>query len=115
MYPLTSRTDRIYPAEAISRHSGKLGTFAHGFTYAGHPVAAAVALETLRIYRERDIVALGRPNAMITDKKGVSVLPHSRRICDCASEVSIVSIWSSESFFDVVGVRHALRRTCAEE
>ena len=44
-------------AEAISRHSGKLGTFAHGFTYAGHPVAAAVALETLRIYKERDIVA----------------------------------------------------------
>ena len=44
-------------ADAIARHSGKLGTFAHGFTYAGHPVAAAVALETLRIYKERDIVA----------------------------------------------------------
>jgi len=44
-------------AETIARHSGKLGTFAHGFTYAGHPVAAAVALETLRIYRERDIVS----------------------------------------------------------
>ena len=24
-------------AEAISKHSGKLGNFAHGFTYAGHP------------------------------------------------------------------------------
>jgi 4-aminobutyrate--pyruvate transaminase len=44
-------------AVEISRHSGKLGTFAHGFTYAGHPVAAAVALETLKIYKERDIVA----------------------------------------------------------
>lgn len=44
-------------AEVISRHAGKLGTFGHGFTYAGHPVAAAVALETLRIYRERDIVS----------------------------------------------------------
>jgi 4-aminobutyrate--pyruvate transaminase len=48
-------SDKI--ADAIARHSGKLGTFAHGFTYAGHPVAAAVALETLRIYKERDIVA----------------------------------------------------------
>jgi 4-aminobutyrate--pyruvate transaminase len=44
-------------AVEISRLSGKLGTFAHGFTYAGHPVAAAVALETLKIYKERDIVA----------------------------------------------------------
>lgn len=44
-------------AEAITTHAGKIGNFAHGFTYAGHPVAAAVALETLRIYRERDIIA----------------------------------------------------------
>src|ERR1700761_1875000 len=44
-------------AEAITKHSGKLGTFAHGFTYAGHPVSAAVALETLKIYEERDILA----------------------------------------------------------
>ncbi|MCR4377045.1 MAG: aspartate aminotransferase family protein [Rhodospirillales bacterium] len=30
--------------------------FGHGFTYGGHPVACAVALETLRIYEERNIV-----------------------------------------------------------
>src|SRR6516225_9318843 len=44
-------------AEAITAHSGKLGNFAHGFTYAGHPVSAAVAVETLKIYAERDILA----------------------------------------------------------
>jgi 4-aminobutyrate---pyruvate transaminase len=44
-------------AEAISAHSGKLGNFAHGFTYAGHPVSAAVGLETLKIYAERDILS----------------------------------------------------------
>jgi 4-aminobutyrate--pyruvate transaminase len=27
-----------------------------GYTYGGHPVAAAVALETLKIYEERDIL-----------------------------------------------------------
>ena len=48
-------SDKI--ADAITRHSGKLGNFAHGFTYAGHPVSAAVALETLKIYEERDILA----------------------------------------------------------
>ena len=46
--------------EAVTRHAGKLGNFAHGFTYAGHPVSAAVALETLKIYEERDIVGVVR-------------------------------------------------------
>ncbi|MGV8920502.1 MAG: aspartate aminotransferase family protein [Pseudomonas sp.] len=32
------------------------GDFNHGFTYSGHPVAAAVALENLRILREEEIV-----------------------------------------------------------
>jgi len=31
--------------------------FGHGFTNSGHPVGAAVALETLRIYHEMDVVA----------------------------------------------------------
>ena len=43
---------KIY--EAIRDESGRLGTFGTGFTYTGHPVAAAVALETLKIYKERD-------------------------------------------------------------
>ncbi len=38
---------------AVVSESGKIGTFGHGFTYSGHPVAAAVALETLKIYEER--------------------------------------------------------------
>ena len=38
------------------QESDKIGVFAHGFTYSGHPVAAAVALETLKIYEERDIL-----------------------------------------------------------
>jgi 4-aminobutyrate---pyruvate transaminase len=40
----------------IEAESGKLGTFGHGFTYTGHPVASAVALKTLELYQERDIV-----------------------------------------------------------
>ena len=44
-------------ADAITVHAGKLGNFAHGFTYAGHPVSAAVGLETLKIYAERDILS----------------------------------------------------------
>jgi 4-aminobutyrate--pyruvate transaminase len=48
-------SDRIH--EAMLAQSDKLGNFAHGYTYAGHPVAAAVALEVQKIYAEIDIVA----------------------------------------------------------
>ena len=40
----------------IAREAGRIGTFGHGLTYGGHPVPAAVAVETLAIYRERDIL-----------------------------------------------------------
>ncbi len=47
-------SDRVY--QAMVAESEKFGVFGHGSTYGGHPVAAAVALETLKIYEERDIV-----------------------------------------------------------
>ena len=36
--------------------SRKIGTFGHGFTYSGHPVAAPSALKTLEIYERERIV-----------------------------------------------------------
>jgi 4-aminobutyrate--pyruvate transaminase len=43
--------------QAMLDQSRAIGTFGHGFTYSAHPVAAAVAVETLKIYEERNIVA----------------------------------------------------------
>jgi 4-aminobutyrate--pyruvate transaminase len=48
-------SDEIY--ESLADASATIGSFGHGFTYSAHPLPAAVALETLRIYEERDIVA----------------------------------------------------------
>lgn len=42
--------------QVVRDNTGKLGGFGHGFTYSGHPVAAAVANETLKIYAERDVI-----------------------------------------------------------
>ena len=40
--------------DAMIEESRKIGVFGHGYTYSGHPVAAAVAVKTLEIYaRER--------------------------------------------------------------
>ena len=47
-------TDAIH--DALKAGSRKHGAFAHGLTYAAHPVASAVALEALNIYRDRRIV-----------------------------------------------------------
>ncbi|MEX0807468.1 MAG: aspartate aminotransferase family protein [Dongiaceae bacterium] len=59
--------EKVY--SALRDNSGKLGTFGHGFTYSGHPVSAAVALETLKIYEERDIVAMVRRVAPTFQKR----------------------------------------------
>jgi len=79
-------SERIHAA--MLAQSDKLGNFAHGFTYAGHPVAAAVALEVQKIYAEIDIVgrakrlgavlqaALGRlaVHPLVGDVQGVGLI-----------------------------------------
>lgn len=48
-------SEKIY--QVVVEGSRRFGSFGTGFTYTGHPVPAAVALETQRIYEERDIGA----------------------------------------------------------
>ena len=50
--------DRVFQALASESHA--IGTFGHGYTYSGHPVPAAVAIETLKIYDEMDVVGTVR-------------------------------------------------------
>ncbi|MEO9189565.1 MAG: aminotransferase, partial [Acetobacteraceae bacterium] len=45
--------ERVF--EGLAKQSHEIGTFGHGFTYSGHPVPAAVAIETLKIYDENDL------------------------------------------------------------
>ncbi len=40
----------------IAEESHRIGTFGHGYTYSGHPVPAAVAIEAMKIYDEIGIV-----------------------------------------------------------
>ena len=52
--PMAALTVPEAAYQAMLDESRKIGTFGHGFTYSGHPVAAAVALKALDIYaRER--------------------------------------------------------------
>jgi 4-aminobutyrate--pyruvate transaminase len=62
--------------DIVEQESGRIGTFGHGFTYTGHPVAAAVALRTIEIYQERDIVGHVRHVAPYFQKKLAALLDH---------------------------------------
>ncbi|MHA1108659.1 MAG: aspartate aminotransferase family protein [Alphaproteobacteria bacterium] len=47
----------------VAEQTGAIGLFGHGYTYSGHPVPAAVALETLDIYEEIGLVDQVRASA----------------------------------------------------
>jgi 4-aminobutyrate--pyruvate transaminase len=94
----TAVSEELY--QAFVAQSEKIGTFAHGFTYSGHPVCAAVALETLKLYEERDILAHVRAVAprlqqglqrfadhpLVGEVRGVGLIAAVELIADKASK-----------------------------
>jgi 4-aminobutyrate--pyruvate transaminase len=65
---------RVY--EGLRDQSNKLGGFAHGLTYSGHPVAAAVALETIKIYEDLNIVERVRDLAPLFKREMMAYADH---------------------------------------
>ncbi len=63
--------DKVW--QAMVEASNRIGTFGHGYTYSGHPVAAAVALEAQKIYEEIDLVGMVR-KVMGRFKEGLTSL-----------------------------------------
>jgi 4-aminobutyrate--pyruvate transaminase len=53
--PISAVMVNDFVFQALAKESHAIGTFGHGFTYSGHPVPAAVAIETLKIYDELEI------------------------------------------------------------
>ncbi|MDA7945993.1 MAG: aminotransferase [Hyphomicrobiaceae bacterium] len=59
-------SDHVY--EALVAQSDRLGGYAHGHTYAGHPVSAAVALEVQKIYEEMDVVSVAQRLGVVLEE-----------------------------------------------
>jgi len=55
--PISAVMVNDFVFQALAKESHAIGTFGHGFTYSGHPVPAAVAIETLKIYDDMQIGA----------------------------------------------------------
>ena len=103
--------ERMY--QALLAESRKIGTFGHGFTYSGHPVAAAVALKTLEIYaRDRivDKVAAKAPQFQRRLRRSASIRWSARR---AASGWSAGSRWSPTSAARAVRPEARRRRRAA--
>jgi 4-aminobutyrate--pyruvate transaminase len=112
--------ERIH--EAMLAQSDKYGNFAHGFTYAGHPVAAAVALEVQKIYAEIDIVAraqrlgpllqstLGRlkAHALVGDVRGEGLILGMELMRDGEERIPFDAALKVGARVDAAATRHGL-------
>ena len=110
-------SDKVY--DAVESLSAANGTFGHGFTYGAHPVACAVALETLKIYEERDIVGqvrkVGpamlaglekfRDHPLVGDVRGVGLFAGVELMKDAKARTP----WAPEQKVGTMVQDHALR------
>lgn len=62
--------------EAMLEQSKKLGIFGHGFTYTGHPLAAAVGCKALEIYEKRNIIGHVRTVGPTFEKRMAALENH---------------------------------------
>lgn len=67
-------SEHVY--EPIAEASSDNGVLGHGYTYTGHPVCAAVALETLKIYEEIDILGHVRSIAPTFERRFAELGEH---------------------------------------
>jgi len=89
--------DPVY--QTIADRTDELGTFGMGYTYGGHPVAAAVALETMKIYEadgildhvctvaprfQERLAALG-DDALVGEARGVGLIGALEIVADKAT------------------------------
>ena len=104
--------EKLY--QGLASNSEKLASFTHGFTYSGHPVCAAVALETLKIYQERDIIGHVRTVAprfqaglrklldhpLVGDVRGVGLMAGLELVRDKATKQSFDAKAGVGAFFE---------------
>ncbi len=94
-------------ADVFQTGDATLGSVAHGYTYSGHPVAAAAALATLDVLEREDVVgnagrqgayllerlqALGRRARLIGDVRGVGLMVCVEMVADKATKASFARV-----------------------
>ncbi|RJF83312.1 aspartate aminotransferase family protein [Azospirillum cavernae] len=110
-------SDAIY--RACVDESKKIGTFGHGYTYSAHPVAAAVALETLAIYQERDMIGHVRDVAPLFQRRLRALADHplvgEARGVGLIGAIELVADKTTKATFEPVGRAGAVVNGLAQE
>lgn len=110
-------SDRVF--DAMVDQSRKISLFGHGFTYSGHPVAAAVAVETLKIYEERNIVAMAQAVSPVLQKGLRGLAGHALvgevRGCGMIAGVELAADRAAKKPFDAAKGAGALVQEEAKE
>lgn len=85
------------------KQSEKHGSFAHGYTYSGHPVPAAVALRTMELMEERNILEHVKNMAPIFKQRFDALKSHPLvgevRVCGLVGAVELVADKASKRSF----------------
>ena len=94
--------EEIY--ETISDFSSINNVFGHGYTYSGHPVAAAVALETIKIFKDENIIGHVKEisekfNTKIEQLNVHSIIGNARSI-GLIGAIELVQNKKNKTYFD---------------
>jgi len=94
--------DTMY--QAYVDQVSQIGTFGHGFTYGGHPVACAVGVKAIEIYEKRDIVGRVRGLAPTFARRLSRLADHplvgDTRSCGLVGGVELVADKKTKRPFD---------------
>ena len=102
---------------AIEEQAKKVGIFGHAFTTTGHPVAVAVALKSLELYRERNIVGHVKrmepifQNAMMAFADH-PLVGHVRGVGLCGAIELVADKANKRGFAPQLKVKDFTRRAC---
>jgi len=106
--------------EIIEEEATRIGGLWHAFTYSAHPVAAAVALKTIEIYRRRDIVGHVRKvapafQARLTALAGHPLVGEANGVGLIGGIELVADKKSRRNFEAAKGVAAACARYCESE
>jgi 4-aminobutyrate--pyruvate transaminase len=93
--------------DGMERGSDQVGSFAHGATYSGHPVAAAVALRCVQLMEERKMVDHVRSVMPAFERRLRAFEDHPLvgdvRVCGLMGALELVADKATRQMFDPVG------------
>jgi 4-aminobutyrate--pyruvate transaminase len=116
---------KIY--EAVAQFNKEGGNFGHGFTNSGHPVGVAVALETIKIYEEMNVVehvrkmgarlrerfeAMGKKSPIVGEVRGAGLMLGIEIVADKKSGKPFDPALQAGMTFDQIAYENGLIARC---